>query len=170
MEGITWSQLHITNAVLVSMKSKDPRTKVGAVIVDQNNHPVSTGFNGIPRGVEDTHERLHDRDVKKFFIEHAERNAIYAAKENLEGCSIYITFPPCADCARAIIQSGIKRVVTIKKTAQHPSMVHYSEHLSNSMLMFKEAGVEYVEWDGVVPNLQMFMGGNVIDLNKDEHD
>lgn len=162
MNGISWDQLHITNAVLVSMKSKDPRTKVGAIIVDKNNHPVSTGFNGIPRGVLDNDDRLHDRALKQFFIEHAERNAIYAAKEDLEGCTIYVTFPPCSDCARAIIQTGIKRVITIKKTAHNPSMAHYNEHLKHSLTMFEESGVEYIEWEGVIPDLQIFMAGQII--------
>jgi len=167
MEGLTWQALHISNAILVSMKSKDPRTKVGAVIVDKHNHPVSTGFNGLPRGVTDTEERLNDRDLKKYFIEHAERNAIFAANESLDGCTLYITHPPCSDCARAIIQSGIKSVVTLKATANLDSMQHYAEQFKYSLKMLSEAGVEYSEIeDYTTPELKIITGGETIQLSK----
>ena len=92
--------------------SKDPSTKVGAVIVDAKKRVVSTGRNGFAMGIADTPERLNNRELKYKLTIHAERNAIIFAKQDLAKCTIY-TFPlaPCASCASIMIQSGIIRVV-----------------------------------------------------------
>jgi dCMP deaminase len=87
---------------------------VGAVIVDGNNRIVSIGFNGFPQGVEDSEERLVDRETKYDIIVHAEANALMFASKSVEGCTLYTwPFQPCSRCAGLIIQSGITRVVSV---------------------------------------------------------
>lgn len=108
-----WDKRFLELASVVGSWSKDPSTKVGAVIVNENKQIVSMGYNGFPRGVKDDY-RLENRETKYNLIVHAEANAIIHAKESLEGCTIYTDpFMPCSKCAGLIIQSGIKRVVSL---------------------------------------------------------
>lgn len=114
---MNWDRYFLELATLVAEKSKDPSTKVGAVVVYEDNGVCSTGFNGFPRGTEDGVDVSHryERPEKYLWTEHAERNAIYnAAKQghSTEGCTLYVPLFPCSDCARAIIQAGIRRLVT----------------------------------------------------------
>lgn len=110
-----WILKHFIMAAVVSSYSKDNSVKCGAVIVRQDNSIASTGYNGFPRGVDDTIKERYERPIKYLFTEHAERNAIYNSHENLKDYSIFIYTHPqklsvCSDCARAIIQSGISDV------------------------------------------------------------
>lgn len=101
-------------AKLVSTWSKDPSTKVGAVIVDPSNRLVSVGYNGFPQHITDN-ERLLDREKKYDIIVHAEVNAILFANKKVNGCTIYTwPFQPCPRCTGLIIQSGINRVVSVR--------------------------------------------------------
>ena len=111
-----WDERFIGLAAYISEWSKDPSTKVGAVVVDPNTRRVvSTGFNGFPVGVEDTEARLENRQLKYEMVVHAEQNALVFAGMQAAGCTIYVTpLPPCARCAVIIIQSQIKRVVCPK--------------------------------------------------------
>lgn len=99
----------------VSARSKDPSTKIGAIIVDTNGHVLSYGYNGFPRGIEDSAERLNDRSVKYLLTVHAEANAVInAAREGkcTKGSTIYVSgLPPCHECAKIIIQAGISEVI-----------------------------------------------------------
>ncbi len=107
-----WNKYFIKIAYAVSEKSKDPDTKVGCVIVGPDREIRMTGFNGLPKGCEDLPER-YERPEKYKWIEHSERNAIYMAARlgtSLQDCHMYITAPPCEECARGIIQAGIKSV------------------------------------------------------------
>jgi len=104
----TWDERFMGLAEHVAQWSKDPSTKVGAVIARADKSIVSLGFNGYPRGVPDIN--LDDRDYKYPRVVHAEMNAILSARTSVEGCSLYVTMFPCSDCAKAIIQSGIKEV------------------------------------------------------------
>lgn len=107
-----WDKRFLDLAKLVSSWSKDPSSKVGAVVVDDKNRIVSVGFNGFPMGVEDTEERLNKRELKYELIVHAEANAILCSPKSVSGCRIYVyPYLPCSRCAGAIIQSGIKEVV-----------------------------------------------------------
>lgn len=132
---MNWDKFFIEMAMLVSTKSKDPSTKVGCVIVGDDNAVLSTGFNGFPRGVaEDQYkytpikdslavreERVlltdrWERPAKYSWIEHAERNAIFNAARHgikLAGARAYLNWEPhpCADCSRALIQSGIVEII-----------------------------------------------------------
>lgn len=107
-----WDRRFLDMAAFVATWSKDPSTQVGAVIVRPDRTIASVGYNGFPRGVSDDDARYADRSLKYPMIVHAEMNAILSAKEPLLGYAIYVTpLAPCATCAGAIIQSGIKRVV-----------------------------------------------------------
>ena len=136
-----WHKRFIDLAYHIASWSKDPSSKIGAVIVDSNRRIVSTGYNGFARGVRDTDGRLWNRDVKYKIVLHAEENAIMFAKQNLDGCSLYVTnMPPCSHCASLIIQSGIKSVY-------YPDVVipeRWTESIKLTRAIFKEAGVKLV--------------------------
>ena len=108
-----WDGRFLSLATHISGWSKDPSTKVGCVVVGPDREIRSTGFNGFPRGIADTDERLSDRDLKYPLICHAEENAImHAARIGLalKDCTAYVTWPPCTRCARSLIQAGISEV------------------------------------------------------------
>ncbi|MBE6458768.1 MAG: dCMP deaminase family protein [Alphaproteobacteria bacterium] len=133
-------------AELVATWSKDPSTKVGAIVVGPDREIRSTGYNGVVRGVDDDIPERLERPTKYDFFEHAERNAVYNAcliGASLKGCVIYVTAMPCPDCARAIIQSGIKEVVThkVKIDANSPTGT-WRDKLVYSEQMFAEAGIK----------------------------
>ena len=139
-----WNRRFLELASFISNWSKDPSTKVGAVIVDCNRRIISTGYNGFPIGVSDNQERLENRDFKYKAILHAEENAIMFAKKDLSRCSLYVSsLPPCSHCASLIIQSGIKNVYTWEQ--EIPERWQESINITNTM--FKESGVSlnYVE-------------------------
>ena len=123
--------------------SKDPSTKVGAVIFDPKRRIVSAGYNGFARGVNDTPERLENRDVKYRLVLHAEKNAIMFATAPLEGCTIAVTHPCCAQCAAVIIQSGIKHVIWSKPDDVFVS--RWAEDMALTNMQFAEAGVTVEE-------------------------
>lgn len=111
----TWDEYFLNIAKAVSIKSKDPKCSVGAVVVSEDNIILSTGFNGLARGVHDDDETLSDADEKLKIICHAENNAIMNAARigsRLQGATIYVTKFPCLACCNAIIQAGIKRIYT----------------------------------------------------------
>jgi dCMP deaminase len=134
-----WDGRFLEMAALVSKWSKDPSTKVGAVIT-RGKFVVSLGFNGHPAGVDDSPERLENREIKYRTIIHAEMNAILSAAKPLAECTLYVwPFMPCSQCASAIIQSGIRRVVTVPcENERWAESFRYTEEL------FREAGVELV--------------------------
>ena len=112
-----WTKRFIELTKQIALWSKDKSVKTGAVIVNKENRIVSTGYNGFPSGCNDCLDDRHERPSKYLYTEHAERNAIYSAAQNgikTKGCIMYLTWFPCADCARAIIQSGIKKIVCKK--------------------------------------------------------
>jgi dCMP deaminase len=124
--------------------SKDTSRKVGAVIVDKDHIVISVGYNGFPRGCDDTIDTRYERPDKYLFTEHAERNAMYHAARHgvsLKGCSIYITQFPCADCARGIIQSGIDKIIAPSPDVNHD---RWGDHFKASLVMLEEAKVEIV--------------------------
>ena len=135
--------------------SKDPSTRVGAVIVGPDGELRSAGFNGFPRGIADTPERLYDRDMKLRLIVHAEMNAVLAAARvgiPLKGCTLYLAAtdlagnvwggPPCSRCTVEFIQAGITEVVSFPPKAV-PSKWHAELVLARTLL--DEAGIQYRE-------------------------
>lgn len=132
-------------ARLVASWSKDPSTKVGAVIVDQDNRIVSTGFNGFPRGVNDSPV---ERDIKLLRTIHAEENALLFARRDVTGMSIYVTRPPCARCAAKLVQSGIARVVYELPPVDF--VERWSMEMREAQTMFVEAGMTIKVLGGLV--------------------
>ncbi len=134
-----WQKRFFDLARLVATWSKDPSSQVGAVIVDDKKRIVSVGFNGLPIGVEDTKERLENREIKYELIVHAEANAILTAPKSVAGCTIYVyPYLPCSRCAGAIIQSGIKRVVV----EDRPIPERWQANFELAKRILTEAGVE----------------------------
>lgn len=130
-------------AVLVASWSKDPGTRVGAALVG-DRRILATGYNGFPSGIDDNPERYRDREVKLAYTVHAEVNALLNAAKNgakTEGSTLYATFHPCVNCAAAIIQGGIRRVVC-------PSVESAPERWRNSFNrardLMLEAGIDIV--------------------------
>ncbi|MSO14357.1 deoxycytidylate deaminase [Rickettsiales endosymbiont of Trichoplax sp. H2] len=114
IKSYSWDEYFMTLAYLVSMKSKDPSTRVGAVIVGKDNEIISTGYNGLPRNVEDKIDRYVNKDYKYLSSNHAEENAILHCARNgvsSKNCSIYTPWIPCSRCAKSIIQAGISEVI-----------------------------------------------------------
>lgn len=135
-----WRDRFFDLARLVATWSKDPSTQVGAVIVRPDRTIVSVGYNGFPRGTDDHHQLLNNREMKLRRTVHAEVNAILTAKQNLEGCTLYVTpLHPCASCAGIIVQSGIKEVFA--ELAKEPNQ-SWIEDFNTASRMFKEAGVQ----------------------------
>lgn len=136
-----WTARFINLAAHVAGWSKDPSSQVGAVIVRPDRSIASVGFNGFPRGVEDRVDRISNRSSKLMFTLHAEMNAILAAKEPLQGHSIFVyPYQPCAHCAAAIVQAGIKEVYCPADTVPR-----WEESFEAARTMFHEAGT-VVRW------------------------
>tara|TARA_Y100000589_G_scaffold524_1_gene477 strand:- start:210 stop:659 length:450 start_codon:yes stop_codon:yes gene_type:complete len=136
-----WDRRFIDLALHISGWSKDPSTKVGCVVVGEDREIRSTGFNGFPRGIDDSMERLEDRELKYPLICHAEENAIMHAARigiSLKDCTAYVTWPPCTRCARSLIQAGVVEVV-------YPGNIEipdrWMEDFERSNSMMREAGV-----------------------------
>jgi dCMP deaminase len=107
-----WDRFWLKGAEWYSSASRDPSTKVGAVIVRPDRTPASFGYNGFPRKIKDTAERLNDRDLKLKLVVHGEINAMHWAREPLHGYTLYTwPFLTCSKCAIQVIQAGITRVV-----------------------------------------------------------
>ncbi len=139
--GGGWDEYLMSIALAVAAKSKDPSTKVGAVIVDRLRLVRATGFNGLPRRVEDRLDRLNDRETKLRMVVHAEMNAICAAARvgvPLDGCSLYVTLQPCSRCAGLIIQTGIAEVVH----PDTPIPERWADDFRHSDELMREAGIE----------------------------
>ena len=115
MDVLSWDEYFMGLAHLSAMRSKDPSTQVRAVIVSGEHRVVSIGYNGFPNGCSDEEfpwDREGDFGATKYpYVVHAELNAILNSKNDLRGCSIYVSLFPCNECAKAIIQSGISRIV-----------------------------------------------------------
>lgn len=143
---ISWDEYFMGVAQLSGMRSKDPNTQVGACIVSRENKILSMGYNGFPNGCADddfpwTREGEDELDTKYPFVTHGELNAILNYRGgSLEGTKLYVSLFPCNECAKAIIQAGIKTVVYASdKYNGHPSNIA-------SKRMFEAAGVEYIPY------------------------
>ena len=138
-------------AKFVSTKSKDPSTKVGAIIVEPDtNLLISSGYNGFPRGVDDTPERYNDRELKYKLVVHAELNAILLAGYRAKGARLYVwpsfMLPPvCNECCKAVIQSGIKEVVgyVVDENSLNERQLRWKDAILLSRMMCEEAGVGF---------------------------
>ncbi|MCK6604574.1 MAG: dCMP deaminase family protein [Ignavibacteriaceae bacterium] len=111
---ISWNECFMQMAYLIAMRSKDPSTQAGAVIVDENKIIVGLGYNGFPRGIDDGQLPWNRQgtlaETKYAYVVHAEENAIYNANKSVHGCTLYCTLFPCNECTKTIIQNGIKKI------------------------------------------------------------
>lgn len=142
---IPWPVYFMQMAGLVASRSEDPSTKVGCVIVGPDNEVRSTGYNGMPRGVKVTPERM-ERPAKYLHFSHSEISAIGNAARHgvaLKDCTIYVSHSPCAGCARALIQAGIRKVVYGPGKTSMPA-----EEFEAARQMFTEAGVALEAFNG----------------------
>lgn len=141
---ISWDEYFMGIALLSAKRSKDPNTQVGACIVNSNNKIMSVGYNGLPHGCDDDSfpwERSGDEYETKYpYVCHAELNAILNnAGGNLTGCKIYVALFPCNECAKAIIQCGIKEVYYLSDKYESTVGTRASKR------MFDSAGVKYTQ-------------------------
>ena len=146
-DNLSWDEYFMGIALLSAKRSKDPSTQVGACIVDPNNKVVSIGYNGMPRGVDD--DKIpwghgEGLESKYLYVCHAEFNAILNTRDGsaLNGCRIYVTLFPCNECAKAIIQTGIKEIIYLD------DKYHDNIDASASRKMLDMAGVSYHQYKG----------------------
>ena len=148
---LSWNEYFMAIAKLSAMRSKDPSTQVGACIVGSDNRILSIGYNGAPNGFKDDYfpwERQGDMlNTKYAFVCHGEMNAILnyrGSRKELEGAKIYVDLFPCNECAKLIIQSGIKEVIYLSdKFKNKDGNLEETDSVKASKLMFDECGVKY---------------------------
>jgi dCMP deaminase len=145
MHGKAWGDRYTHLAKEISTWSKDPSTKVGAVVIGNNGEVLSQGYNGFPRSIKDTPQRLKDREKKYNLVVHAEMNAIYNASLNgvsLKGSTLYVYgLPICNECAKGVIQVGIDKVIATRPADYNKE---WDESIKDAKALFKEAEVEYI--------------------------
>jgi len=142
-EPLSWEEYFMTLALVASLKSKDPSTQVGAVVIDNKTRKiVSSGYNGFPREVDDS-KIPQTRPEKYLYVVHAELNAILHAQRDLHDCSLYVTVFPCSECMKSVIQTGIKKVVYLNDL----SGPEWEEYKAATMKLATLAGVDIVKFD-----------------------
>ena len=140
-----WDKRFVTLAKDVAKWSKDTKKKVGAVIVDDDKRILSTGYNGIPQGCNDDDKTRYVKPKKNYYFEHAESNAIFSCAKSgvkTKNSNMYLTWFPCDKCARAIIQSGIKKIVCYEPDYQDD---YWGVRFKASREMLNESGVN-IQW------------------------
>ena len=144
---MNWTEYFLQIAEVVKLKSKDQSTQIGAVIVGTDNEVLSTGYNSFPRGMDDSKQERQERPEKYFWMEHAERNAIYNAARigvSLKNSIIYLTSGlPCMDCARGIVNSGIKTVYC-KQVCTTKNKDKWDESQKKSLELLRECDVDVI--------------------------
>ena len=153
VSNINWDEYFMGMALLSSLRSKDPNTKVGACIVDGDHKVVSIGYNGMPRGVDENQiswNRGEGLDSKYLYVCHAEFNAILNTRDGtaLKGCTLYVTLFPCNECTKAIIQTGIREVVYADNKYEQTT------ETQASLKMLKLAGIKIRKYEGRLPEIK----------------
>ncbi len=153
-DNISWDEYFMSIALLSSMRSKDTNTKVGACIVSDEHKVLSLGYNGMPIGVSDeeipwagSKDNLPFLETKYPYVCHAELNAILNSNHNLKGSTVYVTLFPCNECTKAIIQSGIKKIVYLS------DKYHDTDAEVAARKMLDMAGIVYVPYQGRIPEI-----------------
>ena len=138
-----WDTRFLNLAEHISTWSKDPSKKIGAVAVGDQRQILAQGYNGFPRGISDADERYDNREEKYKLVVHAEMNVIYNASYNgvsLNGSTLYVHgLPVCSDCAKGVIQVGIKRIVMPSQDIPE----HWEQSWQKTKEMFNEAGIKW---------------------------
>ncbi len=156
-DNLSWDEYFMAIAKLSSMRSKDPSTRVGACIVSSDNRILSIGYNGAPNGFHDEYfpwERTGDMlNTKYAFVCHGEMNAILnyrGSRKELEGSKIYVDLFPCNECAKLIVQAGIKEVIYLKdKFKDKDGEYRETDSVKASKLIFNTCGVKYRQLDEI---------------------
>lgn len=153
---ITWNEYFMGVATLSSKRSKDPNTQVGACVVNEDKRIIGIGYNGFPMGCNDSEfpwgkQNENYLNTKYPYVVHAEPNAILNCTSSLKGATLYVTLFPCNECAKLIIQSGIKHVIYAS------DKYHDQDAFTASRRMFDAAGITYEQIDAV--HIELTSGG-----------
>ena len=163
-----WDEWFMRQVYLISTKSKDPSSKIGSVIVN-NNQIVKIGYNGFPVKINDSIKERYERPLKYSFTSHSEANAItFAAKDGVktDGCVLYTNGQCCIECTKLVIQSGIKRVVYHKQFEDKWNELYRDQwkgHKEISTILFKESGVILQPLDKIL-NVNAYIDGKIINV------
>jgi len=164
----SWDEWFIRGVYWAATKSKDKKTKIAALIV-KDKRIISTGFNGIPQGVNDDIIERNERPIKYFFYCHGEENAICNASRNgisTNESTLYTNANPCSSCCKSIIQSGIKKVIIHKQyndLCKLSNRDQWKNHDKITYDMFSEAGIEVIEFDKFL-NIDAYLDGKIINV------
>lgn len=145
---MTWEEVYFGIISVLKNKSKDPSSKFACLIAKGDHTIVSVGFNGFPRGIKDTKERLNNREIKYKFVVHAEHNAILNAARigaSLDESILYIDSWPCSNCAKSIIQSGMSKIVLNGDSELFNDtgfLERWKEEIELAKSMFEESGIK----------------------------
>ena len=139
-----WNERYLNLAYEIAQWSKDPSKKIGAIAVGNKGQVLSQGYNGFPRGISHSSERLKDREQKYKYVVHAEMNLIYNASYNgvsLDGSTVYVTgLPVCSECAKGLIQVGVQQVIMPEQT---DTPEKWKDSFEFTKQLFEEAGVAW---------------------------
>jgi len=164
----SWDEWFMRHVYLVALKSKDKSTKIGAILI-KNRRLISEGYNGICSGVDDNDPSRNERPEKYFFYEHAERNSIFSAARfgiSTDESILYTNGIPCSDCARALIQSGVKEIVVHKQWGDYQEQfnhIKWIESAQRSQIMLKESQVKLRFFNGVI-RVKGLLDGKIVEL------
>lgn len=157
IDYINWDEYLMGIAILSAMRSKDPSTQVGACIVGRDNRIISTGYNGATNGFPDLSFPWEIREGgrnKYDYVCHAEFNACALANRDLNDCVLYTQYLPCCNCAKSIVQHGIKEVVCLKENKDDKSKTKWSKDATLEMFEYAGVKVRYIEETEFLFNLQ----------------
>lgn len=140
---ISFDDLFIRILDIVKLRSKDPRTQVGCVLVSPDYRSITLGWNAMPSKIQETDERWNNRDIKHQLVIHAEESAILNARKDLTGWHVYISFPPCPSCTRLLIHAKVGQIIY---KGDHPNNTKYN--YDDSFALLKEAGISIRQYDG----------------------
>lgn len=163
-----WDEFFLRHVYLVGSKSKDQSTQIGAVLV-RDGILISEGYNGICRKVNDTVPERNIRPEKYHWTEHGERNAIYnAARHGIAtlGTVMFTNYPPCTDCARAVVQAGVQEIVFHKQWADiwdKTKSDKWKGHDDRTTTMFKEAGIKF-RWVDKFLGVKCLMSEQIVEV------
>jgi len=157
-----WDEYFFRLMYLVSSKSPDPRTKIGAVLV-RDKSIIATGYNGFAKGVKDCNERYKDREQKINFICHAEFNSIVISARfgiSTKDCKIYTNGIPCNNCSKALIQGGVSEIIVHKQWPEFTNK-NWVESVKISKIMLQESGIPIRIYDKFL-DIKTLCDGNII--------
>lgn len=157
MDYINWNEYFMGLAIMASCRSKDPSTQVGACIVDEKNNILSLGYNGAPIGYSDDdfpweREGNDPQETKYAYVCHSELNAILNAARNgvkLQGGILYVTLFPCNECTKALIQSGIKKIIYLDDKYHNDPMTCVSRR------MLLKTGIEFEQYESTGKKIEI---------------